>query len=245
MVRVDWWYTDELAKESGVSSELIALYCREGHLEGMKVKGVWFIFPKSAARWIAECKEGGGVMGISYRDLCGPDPSPMTLKEAEALRLVCAWLPNKPVIIQIGAEHGASTVAMLEKKPGAFIFSIDVGAREGERQNLERANIDWRLVVRGLGHSQDIGHWWPRDWQCDLLYIDGDHERPGIDDDIKLWTKAVKPGGYLALHDYMLPEDRGPRIKGRVYEAVQEWRETDEDFEEVLWVEMLVAYKRR
>ena len=183
-------------------------------------------------------------MSFSHRDLCGPDPNPMTLKEAEALQLVCAWLPEFPVIIQIGAERGASTLAMLEERPFSFIFSVDIGPRPEEREHIERAKLNPRRVVRGLGRSQEIGRHWPNSWQCDLLYIDGDHKRPGIDRDIEYWTRTVKPGGYLAFHDYIPPGQRGPHILGRVYEAIQEWRATDEDFEEVLWVERLVVYRR-
>ena len=183
-------------------------------------------------------------MSFSYRDLCGPDPNPMTLKEAEALQLVCAWLPEFPVIIQIGAERGCSTLAMLEERRDAFIFSIDIGPRPEELEHLKRAALPFLQVVRGLGKSQDIGARWPAEWLAHLVYIDGDHKRPGIDDDIETWTRFVKPGGYLAFHDYIPPEQRGPHILGRVYEAVQEWRETDTDFEEVMWVERLVVYKR-
>ena len=186
-------------------------------------------------------------MSFSYRDLCGPDPNPMTLGEAEALQLVCAWLPPNPVIIQIGAERGCSTCAMLEERGDAFIFSIDVGKRMEEQDNLARAGLVWQKVARGLGRSQNIGQQWPRSWQCDLLYIDGDHQRPGIDQDIEIWTRHVRPGGYLAFHDYILPEQRGSHILGRVYEAVRDWWEGcggKEAFDEVLWIERLVVYRR-
>lgn len=183
-------------------------------------------------------------MSFSHKDLCGPDPNPMTLKEAEALQLVCAWLPEMPAIIQIGAERGASTLAILEERPDAFILSIDMGERAEERENLKKAGLDWQNVVRGLGRSQDIGSAWPNAWKCDLLFVDGDHRRPGIDQDIKLWADSVKPGGYLVFHDYIHPKERKPSIIGRVWEAVEEWRNGMEGFREVLYVERLLAFQR-
>ena len=185
-------------------------------------------------------------MSFSHKDLCGPDPNPMTLKEAEALQLLCAWLPENPAIIQIGAERGASTLAILEERGDAFVLSIDMGVQEREYENLKQAGLQWKRVVRGLGRSQNIGYAWPEHWTCDLLYIDGDHQRPGIDDDILLWADAVKVGGYLAFHDYIPPQERGAHIRGRVWEAVEEWRkcEAAKDFDEVLHVGRLVAFKR-
>ena len=36
----------------------------------------------------------------------------------------------------------------------------------------------------------------------DLVYIDGDHSKEAVAADLKHWSKKVKPGGFLAGHDY-------------------------------------------
>ena len=171
-------------------------------------------------------------------DLCGPDPNPMTKQEARALKALCITLPQYPIIIQIGAERGVSTMAMLEERPDAFIFSIDTGERQQEYNNLKRAGLPWQRVVRGLGRSQNIGQHWPYYWACDLLYIDGDHRRPGIDEDIHLWIQHVKPGGTIVFHDYI--PNPGPHIHGRVADAVDELVE----LEVVLLVDRLKAFRQ-
>lgn len=174
---------------------------------------------------------------MNYKDLCGPDPNPMTLEEADALREIVISLPENPTIIQIGAERGASTVAMLDARPDAFIFSIDCGKRPEEFENLKRADLPWQRVARGLGRSQDIGVAWP--WEADLVFIDGDHRRPGIDEDIALWADKAKT--WLVFHDYIPPEEREKQL-GRVWEAVEEW--DAEGFEPVVLVERLKVFRR-
>jgi len=168
----------------------------------------------------------------------------MTVREAEALQYICTDLPENPVIIQIGAERGASTLAMLDESPDAFIFSVDIGERPEERENLIRAGQEWHRVVRGLGRSQIIGEYWPKEWKADLVLIDGDHRRPGIDEDLLVWPPVVRDGGYLALHDYIHPDQRGPQIQGRVWEAVEEWRSLCPEFEEVLCQDRLLVFQR-
>lgn len=43
------------------------------------------------------------------------------------------------------------------------------------------------------------------DNSIDFVYIDGNHKDPWISDDIREWTKKVKPRGIVAGHDYIQP----------------------------------------
>jgi hypothetical protein len=83
--------------------------------------------------------------------------------------------------------------------------------------------------------------YWPGDWLCDMLYVDGDHRRPGIDEDIRLWVPVIRDGGILAFHDYILPEERGPHIHGRVYEAVEEL--IGDRLDTILYIGRVKAYR--
>lgn len=169
-------------------------------------------------------------------DLAGPDPNPMTKREIDALKSLCRELPRNPRILEIGAERGCSTLAMLEERPDAFIVSIDVGERPEQKENLQKAGLPWRRVIRILGRSQVVGLYWP--WCFDLGYIDGDHRRPGIDEDIVLWAPKST---IIAFHDYIPPEKRGSHIHGRVWEAIQEWDKGER--EQLLWVDRLIAFR--
>lgn len=182
-------------------------------------------------------------MKRSY-DLAGPDPNPMTIQEVDALKALCRSLPADPIVIQIGAERGCSTLAILEERPDAFVFSVDCGVRPEEVENVKAAGLPWQRVVRGLGRSQNIGLHWPEAWKCDLLYIDGDHRRPGIDEDIAAWVPTVVSGGIIAFHDYIPPAERAPHIHGRVYEAVRAWLQREPQ-DMIRCTQRLIAFQAR
>lgn len=138
-------------------------------------------------------------------DLAGDDPNPMTVDEVNTLKeLVRRLRPN--IIVNIGAERGTSTLAMLEEQPFAVIFSIDVAPCEVEFENVKKAGLDPKRVIRILGRSQDVGHAFPI--KADMIWVDGDHSYEGVKGDIGAWTRRVRSGGVLAFHDYF--EDEPP-----------------------------------
>ena len=181
-------------------------------------------------------------------DLAGPDPKPMSIVEVETLQEIIKSIDHSPlVVIQVGAERGVSTMAILEARPDAFIFSIDIGERPEELANVNfnELNLEPAKVVRGLGRSQEIGLYWPLGWEADLVFIDGDHRYDGVHADIQIWSKSVKLDGMLLLHDYIHPRDRGPQIIGRVWEAVEDQRMNALGlFNEVLQVDRLIGFAR-
>jgi predicted O-methyltransferase YrrM len=181
-------------------------------------------------------------MVLTSYDLGGPDPRPMSHGEIDTLKMLCRDLPPNPVIVQIGAERGCSTLAILEERPDAFIFSIDVGERPEETQNVKDGHQDHRRVVRGLGRSQNIGKFWPETWTADLVFIDGDHRYEGVLNDILEWTRVVRNNGYLVLHDFIHPDHRAPSIVGRVYEAVME-SGLFENFRTCVEYQRLIAFR--
>lgn len=152
-------------------------------------------------------------------DLAGPDPKPMTVEEIDALKELVRMLSSALLVVQIGGFVGCSTLAILEACPAAFVFSIDIKPHFEELDNVDKAGFAGR-VARVLGPSQEIGLGWPV--TCDFLYIDGDHRYEFIQQDIRLWVCKLRTGGILAFHDYI--PNPGPRIKGRVAQAVDEWQ---------------------
>lgn len=178
-------------------------------------------------------------MTFSSYDLCGPNPNPMTRAEVDALKQLVRDLPSLPYIVNIGAERGTSTLAMLEERPDAFIFSVDIDKCDTEFNNLRKAGLDYTRVRRLLGRSQEIGLTWLH--KADIVFVDGDHSEQGVRGDIKAWLKKIKRGGIMAFHDY-IPEPIPPEIKGRVIYAVDDLMK---DYEEILWVERLKAFRIR
>ena len=174
---------------------------------------------------------------FSWRNLCGPNPNPMTYEECLTLMTLVSVLPEDPIIIQIGAERGTSTLAMVEARPDAFIYSIDQGECEAEFDNLRKAGLPTKNVKRVLGRSEVVGSTWHK--PCDMLFVDGDHRYEGVMQDIILYRPWIRNGGIIAFHDY-IPEPIPPEIKGRVVYAVDEMMK---GYEVITWVERLIAFR--
>lgn len=72
-----------------------------------------------------------------------------------------------------------------------------------------------------------------KDMQYDFIYIDGLHQYAQVKIDIENYMQLVKPGGFIAGHDY------GPTWPG-VKEAVDEmFGEPDMLFEDTSWIKRL------
>jgi len=58
----------------------------------------------------------------------------------------------------------------------------------------------------------------------DLVYIDGDHSKEAVAADLKHWSKKVKPGGFLAGHDYSPHSPVGKMVKQFMVDNGHKWR---------------------
>lgn len=160
----------------------------------------------------------------------GPNPAPMTETEAIALADCVKLLPDNPVIVQIGAYIGVSTMAMLEARPDAYIFSIDIKPWKQERVNIIEAGLDHRRIVRVLGDASQMD--WP--YSIDMLFIDGSHYYEAVKADCEAWLNKVS--GLVVFHDY-IPRSAPP--KNQVFEVVNEFF-TKEPF---MQVERLIGFE--
>jgi len=164
---------------------------------------------------------------------------PMSYGEINFLVSLVKKLPADPIIVNIGAADGVSTVAMLEARRDAFIFSADIGECPQERANLEAAGLDTARVIRLLGRSQDIGKEFP--CEADMVLVDGGHDYKSVKGDIEVWPWKVKVGGTLAFHDYIEPP-RPANNPSEAYEAVNE--NLPAEFELTGQVDRLIAFQR-
>lgn len=78
--------------------------------------------------------------------------------------------------------------------------------QEWHDKNLAQVNSRIRpygnraVILRGA--STEMAHQ-VDDSALTLLYIDGDHSYDGVMADLLAWTPKVKPGGFVALHDFL------------------------------------------
>lgn len=176
---------------------------------------------------------------LSSFDLCGDDPRSLSCEEVSMLKVLAVMLGKKPVIVNIGAEHGVSTLAMLEEKPEATIYSVDVNPCDSEFENIRAAGLDPSRVTRVLGRSQEVEA--SKYAPIDLLFVDGDHRYDPVKSDIANWVPHVKFGGIVAFHDY-IREPIPAHIHSRVVHAVDEWASED-NVELISLTHRLIAFR--
>lgn len=118
------------------------------------------------------------------------------------------------IVIELGTQNGQSTkatlLAMGENKFGKLI-SIDHKDRstimDTEFSDLKQY---WKFI-KGNSHLEEtfnqakdeLG-----DKLADILFIDGDHKMPGVGQDVDDYTKFLKPGGMLIMHDIYNPNEQ-------------------------------------
>ncbi len=114
--------------------------------------------------------------------------------------------------LEIGSYCGRSTICLA--KSATTVTCIDpFDARSvpepfdtfGEfRANLERHGVAAK-VTHLRGTTAEVA---PRlsSRRYDVIFVDGDHTRAGIETDLRAAKRLLAPGGVLALHDYRHPE---------------------------------------
>ena len=173
---------------------------------------------------------------LTSHKLCDIHPNVISHGEIDALKSLVITLPFNPVVVQIGAEFGISTLAMLEERPFLWVVSIDIEPCKEEFDNLKKAGVAPDRVIRVLGESQIVGKSWP--FLVDMVFVDGDHSESGVRGDIDAWMKCIKPGGIIAFHDYVV-EPIPSHIRSRVSYAVDD---VMRGYKELLWTESLKAF---
>ena len=145
----------------------------------------------------------------------------MSSGEVDLLHQCAEKLPLEPICVNIGAGFGTSALAILEKKPGAFIFSVDTREQKAEKQNVQKAGFSAWQVVRVLGNSGYVGIHWPYD-DIDLLFVDGAHDNASVTRDIQAWVPKVTKGGVILFHDYK--HRNLPDLTGIVDRAMRDYQ---------------------
>ncbi len=128
----------------------------------------------------------------------------LSRSEVDLLQMCARSLPPNPFIVNIGANIGTGSVALLEARPDdAYIISIDKKPCPMEIDNIILAGLDPRRCIRVLTTSQKAGRFFPV--KVDMVFVDGDHTVKGITRDILAWKPKLKDGGIMVFHDYQHP----------------------------------------
>ncbi len=125
-------------------------------------------------------------------------------------------LPPLESVVEIGSFHGVSTEVFA--LCSGCVLAVDPWQNDGDLESFRRRMGAYRHVhplrMTGTAAARLIA-----DRSLDLVYIDAEHSYAAVREDIAAWLPKLRPGGFLAGHDYV-PED--PDNGQGVCQAVRE-----------------------
>jgi len=164
----------------------------------------------------------------------------LTEREAMTLYHFASLLPPNSTIVEIGSWKGKSTFCLAQGLRSGRILAIDPFDASGEqgsgelyreqkglsplidqfRNKMAELRVLEKIEVRKGFSSDFVG----KCGEIDLLFIDGDHSQEACLFDFENYAPALRPGAYLAFHDYdATRKDLGPTwvIENRVVPSKQ------------------------
>lgn len=144
----------------------------------------------------------------------------LTPDEALGLYTVAHKLPKEATVVEIGSWQGKSTYCIAKGLRSGKVYAIDPFNADGGfdtvsgedytkikgeknllnifNENMKKFGVAEKVITK-KGYSSDF----PAEFTgIDFLFIDGDHSIPGCKNDYDLYSGKVKPGGFIAFHDY-------------------------------------------
>lgn len=102
---------------------------------------------------------------------------------------------DNPTIVNIGVNRGTSLHPL--SAFGGRIVAIDIDLSHWMFDTSKLPEIEY---IEADSTTYDF------DGDVHLIFVDGDHEYPGVKGDILNWQDRVVPGGIMAFHDYNPPK---------------------------------------
>ncbi|MFI7589745.1 class I SAM-dependent methyltransferase [Spongisporangium articulatum] len=164
-----------------------------------------------------------------------------------------AHLPTGGIVVEIGSYCGKSTVYLghAASVAGGTVVTVDHhrGSEEHQlgweyhdasladaggridtlpvlRDTLARAGLE-EVVVPMVGRSAVVARLWGR--PVDVLFVDGGHTDEAAQADYDGWSRWVRPGGVLLIHDVFPDPADGGQAPYRIYRRALD----SGDFEEL------------
>lgn len=152
------------------------------------------------------------------------------------LGVVLRELGTVRTVVEVGVLRGRYSAQLLSNlKPDKLVL-IDPWSPQDTTEAYKRHDKDawdgrYEYVANRFADAVEveiIRAWSPaaagrfEDGSLDMVYIDACHQYEAARDDMLAWKGKVKPGGYLAGHDYIPPTPLVPEDWTGVWKACHE-----------------------
>ena len=130
----------------------------------------------------------------------------VTVEEATEL----ARIATGKTVLELGAYHGFSTIVLAsvaERVISVDWHQGDDHAGRGDTwdlfiNNLRQYGVADKVTVCRGRFEDEVPRLVDQGFTADGAFIDGMHDLASVERDLKLALMLVKPGGFIALHDY-------------------------------------------
>ena len=127
-------------------------------------------------------------------------------------------------VIEVGVRSGNSTVAFLAaaQATGGHVWSVDIEDMRGRAGGIGpwRDHPAWTFT---RGDSTDPAVAAKQPYAIDVLFLDGDHGRQKVLDELAAYFPRLSPGGVVLAHDTRIRWDGEPSGTWPVSRALDEW----------------------
>jgi len=145
---------------------------------------------------------------------------------------------------ELGVHKGLFSKELCKAIPGIDLTCVDAWKRYGGFSQ-ERMDVYYGMAQEALAPYKATfvrkktfdaaGDF--RDGEFDFIYIDAGHTFDECALDLILWSRKVKRGGIIALHDFHLTGDVATAVEAYVRgHSVEMWFKTMEKHPSVFWV---------
>ena len=139
-----------------------------------------------------------------------------------AIYLGLAVKENKQKLYSVDHHKGSE-----EQQPGEEFFDPDLINKEGNGidtlpfflETIRSYNLE-RTVIPIVSSSKEA--YIDMKLNFDMIFIDGGHSEQAAQDDYRLWSERLNPGGLLAIHDVFPNPDDGGRPPYNIYKKALE-----------------------
>lgn len=119
------------------------------------------------------------------------------------------WLVKelKPeTVVELGVDYGFSSFVFARAGAG-MVYGVDsfegdpeAGTRDTYDSVVERQKeLGIKNLILIRGYFSEVAKTW--DKPIDILHIDGRHRYEDVKEDFEMWSRFVRPGGVILLHD--------------------------------------------
>lgn len=122
---------------------------------------------------------------------------------------------------EIGVHKGYYSEILCKANPGLDLISVDIWDKPEiylEASRRLREYYATLLRMPSVEAAQYVADGW-----LDFIYIDGNHTRPAVTEDLNAWIPKVKKGGIIAGHDYKIATNTAAARRCKVVEAVNDY----------------------